>query len=51
LNRLIEKTNPKLIIADGSNYKSFINQWEKSCKNRSINFYNTSKNGAFEYKY
>ena len=51
LNRLIKNISPKLIIADGSNYKSYINGWEKSCKNKPVSFYNTSHNGAFEYRY
>jgi len=51
LNRMLQKLRPKIIIADGSNYTSFINLWEKSCENAAIRFYDTSKNGAFVYKY
>ena len=51
LDRLIRKLDPKLIIADGSNYKSYVNYWKKSCENKSINFHNTSQNGAFDYIY
>ncbi len=47
LNRLIEVMQPKLIIADGSNYKSYTNRWEETCKKKHVSFYSTSKNGAF----
>ena len=47
LNRLIKILHPKLIIADGSNYKSYTTKWEKTCKNENVGFYNTSQNGAF----
>ena len=46
LNRLIQILHPKLIIADGSNYKSYTQKWEKTCKNKKVNFYNTATNGA-----
>lgn len=51
LNRLIDSINPKQIIADGSNYKSYIERWEKICKKRKIPFHQTSKKGAFILKY
>lgn len=51
LNRLIDSLNPKEIIADGSNYKSYIIQWETICKKRKLPFYETGKRGAFIKKY
>ena len=51
LNRLIDSIHPKYIIADGSNYKSYIEQWETICKKRKLPFYQTSKKGAFIIKY
>ena len=47
LNRLIDSISPKLIIADGSNYKSYINRWKVTCKKRKLPFYQTGKKGAF----
>ncbi|WP_066221581.1 ComEC/Rec2 family competence protein [Formosa haliotis] len=47
LNRLIDSLVPKQIIADGSNYKSYISRWETTCKNKKIPFYQTGKKGAF----
>lgn len=51
LNRLIDSINPKQIIADGSNYKSYIEQWEQICKKRKLPFHQTSKKGAYIINY
>ncbi|TXG38572.1 ComEC/Rec2 family competence protein [Seonamhaeicola maritimus] len=51
LNRLIDSIKPKHIIADGSNYKSYIEHWENICKKRKLPFHQTSKNGAFIISY
>ncbi|KJD36334.1 competence protein [Tamlana sedimentorum] len=51
LNRLIDSINPKQIIADGSNYKSYIEHWETVCLKRKIPFHQTSKKGAFILNY
>ena len=51
LNRLIDSLMPKQIIADGSNYKSYLERWEPICKKRKIPFHQTSKKGAFIIDY
>lgn len=51
LNRLIDSINPKFIIADGSNYKSYIEYWESICKKRKLPFHQTGKKGAFYIDY
>ncbi|MGK0253674.1 MAG: competence protein ComEC [Mariniflexile sp.] len=51
LNRLIDSIQPKQIIADGSNYKSYVEHWSTICKKRKLPFYQTSKKGAFILKY
>ncbi len=51
MERMIQNLHPKTIIADGSNYRSYARMWEKSCKDNSVQFYNTSVNGAFVYNY
>ncbi|TXE07269.1 ComEC family competence protein [Seonamhaeicola algicola] len=51
LNRLIDSLKPTQIIADGSNYKSYIEHWERVCKKRKLPFHQTSKKGAFIIKY
>ena len=50
INRLIDSLKPKLIIADGSNYKSYIERWEATCTKRKLPFHQTSKKGAFILK-
>lgn len=51
LNRLIDSIKPKYIIADGSNYKSYIEQWQSICKKRKLPFHQTSKKGAYIINY
>jgi len=51
LNRLIDHLEPKLIIADGSNYTSYQKRWLKTCTKKEIPFHQTSKKGAFIMSY
>ena len=51
LNRLIDSINPKHIIADGSNYKSYTEHWSLICKKRKISYHQTHKKGAFIIEY
>jgi competence protein ComEC len=51
LERMIKTLNPKLIIANGSNYKSYIEHWQKSSKTLKTPFYNVFEKGAFIYKF
>jgi len=50
LNRLIDSIRPLLIIADGSNYKSEILKWKKTCATKKIPFHDTGEKGAFIFK-
>jgi competence protein ComEC len=50
LERLIITMQPKQIIADGSNYKSYISRWKIVCEKEKIPFYYTGKNGAYMMK-
>ncbi|TYA53331.1 ComEC family competence protein [Formosa maritima] len=47
LVRVIDSINPKLIIADGSNYKSYLKRWEETCQKQKIPFHQTNEKGAF----
>jgi len=47
LVRLIDSVNPQLIIADGSNYKSYVKKWRKTCEQKNTPFHHTGKKGAF----
>lgn len=46
LERLIDSLNPKMIIADGSNYSSYVARWETTCENKKLPFHHTGKMGA-----
>lgn len=50
LDRLLDSLQPKMIIADGNNYNSYVNRWQKTCTLKKINFYSTKENGAFVFK-
>ena len=48
IERLLNYYKPQVLIADGSNATWNIALWEKSCQNRTTQFYYTGKNGALE---
>ncbi|RZN82470.1 MAG: ComEC family competence protein [Winogradskyella sp.] len=50
LNRLIDSLKPEQIIADASNYKSYVARWKLSCRNKKIPFHSTYEKGAFILK-
>ncbi len=51
LDRLLNTLHPSMVIADASNYKSYISLWKKTCKNHNIKFYYTVIDGAFIEKF
>lgn len=50
LDRLLKTLHPKLLIADGSNYKSYVAKWEVTCNKNKTPFYNTMQKGAYVLK-
>lgn len=50
LQRLLDSLQPKEIIADGSNYTSYVKRWEATCLKNKIPFHHTGKKGAFVLK-
>ena len=46
LERLINTLNPKKIIVDGSNYKSYIERWQQTCIKNKTPFHYTGQKGA-----
>jgi competence protein ComEC len=50
LIRLIDSLQPKLIIVDGNNYKSYVNRWKNSCNEKNIAFHFTGTDGAYILK-
>ncbi|SDG45585.1 ComEC/Rec2 family competence protein [Psychroflexus sediminis] len=47
LDRVISKLKPRLIIADGSNYRTDVERWQTSAKKLKVNFHSTWERGAF----
>lgn len=50
LKRLIDALKPELIIADGSNYKSYLKRWKTTCIKEKLPFHQTNEKGAFIIK-
>lgn len=50
LKRLIKILQPKEIIVDGSNFKSYINRWKETCRKEKTPFFYTGENGAYIIK-
>ncbi|WP_179333487.1 ComEC/Rec2 family competence protein [Winogradskyella costae] len=50
LNRVIDSLKPQLIIADASNYKSYLKRWKETCEHKKIPFHQTNEKGAFIIK-
>jgi competence protein ComEC len=50
VTRLIKIIKPSQIIADGSNYKSYIIRWKNICLKNQIPFHYTGQKGAFVIK-
>lgn len=47
LDLLLATQHPRYIIADGSNYKSFIRRWKASCMQAKIPFHATGEKGFY----
>ncbi|CAN0599076.1 unnamed protein product, partial [Laminaria digitata] len=39
LERVIDSIQPKIVIADGSNYPSYMERWKRTCSKKSIPFH------------
>lgn len=50
LERVIDSTQPKLVIMDGSNYKSYVKRWKQTCLKKEIPFHYTGEKGAFYFE-
>jgi len=50
LERLLKVLQPKLLVADGSNYKSYVAKWEQTCLKNKTPFHSTMQKGAYILK-
>ncbi len=49
LERLLDSIRPKILIADGSNYRSSIDRWKTICAKRKLPFHYTGEKGAYYF--
>jgi competence protein ComEC len=49
LERLLDSIQPKMVLADGSNFKSYIARWEKTCAQKEIPFHYTGEKGYYVF--
>jgi len=49
LERLLDSISPQIVIADGSNYRSYIERWKATCLKNKLPFHYTGEQGAFHY--
>jgi competence protein ComEC len=48
LERFVKRYKPKQIIADGSNFKSYVKRWKATCLNEKIPFHYTNEKGFYK---
>jgi competence protein ComEC len=47
LDRVLQSIKPKIIVADGSNYKTIQKRWKQTCAQQKIPFHSTSEKGFY----
>ena len=47
--RLLETWQPKQVVVDGSNFKSYIKLWEATSRKEKIPFHNTNEKGFYKF--
>ncbi len=50
LVRLLDSLRPKMVLADGSNYKSYIHRWKITCAKKEIPFHYTGEKGFYVFE-
>lgn len=48
LERLLQTARPKTIVADASNFKSYVKLWEATCRKYDVSFYSVYESGYFK---
>ena len=48
LDRFLENCKPKIIVADASNFKTYIKVWKLTCQKLNIDFHATSEKGFYK---
>ncbi|QZK89376.1 ComEC family competence protein [Flavobacterium sp. CHNK8] len=50
LDRVLMELKPKMVVADGSNFRSIQQTWKKSCDKQKIPFHMTHEKGSYSMK-
>ncbi|MFP9112591.1 ComEC/Rec2 family competence protein [Flavobacterium sp. RHBU_3] len=50
LDRVLNQMQPKAVIADATNYKTYVNRWAATCHKRKIPFHATAEKGSYILK-
>jgi competence protein ComEC len=50
LERYLENHQPDMVVADGSNFKSYAAKWKQTCQKQKIPFHDTNEKGFFGLK-
>lgn len=50
LERLLNDLKPKAVVADGTNYKSYVARWKTTCRKLKIPFHATAEKGFYNIK-
>ena len=48
LDRLLNIYQPKMVVADGSNFKSYVKRWKVSCAKKKVPFHATAETGFYK---
>lgn len=48
LERFFRACKPKTVVADASNFKSYLKVWKKTCQKFSVDFHSTTEKGFFK---
>jgi competence protein ComEC len=51
LDRVAARGKPRMVIADGSNFKSYVRRWEITCREQKIPFHYTREKGFFRLRF
>lgn len=50
LERFLQTCRPKIVVADASNFKSYLKFWKATCQQQKIPFHTTTEKGFFRLK-
>ncbi len=51
LERFLDSVSPKMVLADGSNYPSYVSRWKRTCVQKEIPFHHTGEKGYYVFDF